>query len=251
LARDGAAVNCGVILHDMIAAPKFTMPAHLKRPRLRGLYVITDYRMGGGHVAIARAALEGGAAIIQLRDKSGALLPLLAAGREIRHLTRAAGALFIVNDRVDVALAIDADGVHLGPDDLPPVAARRLLGPHRLVGVSCGTPQEAAQAAAEGADYIGVGALFATATKADAGSPIGIEGLREIVASTSRPVAAIGGLGPLNMGDVAAAGAAMACVVSAVARAGSHQDMVAATRALVAAFGTPATATLKFAAHGP
>jgi thiamine-phosphate pyrophosphorylase len=192
--------------------------------------------MGGGHLAIARAALAGGAAIVQLRDKSTPLHGLLPVARTLRRLTRQAGALFIVNDRIDVALAVEADGAHLGPDDLPVAAARRALGPHFLLGASCGNAGEARHATDSGADYIGAGAVFATGTKPDAGQPIGLAGLRAIVAATPLPVAAIGGLGPGNIAATLEAGATMACVVSVVAGAGDEAAMIAATRALIATF---------------
>ncbi|MDQ3815324.1 MAG: thiamine phosphate synthase [Armatimonadota bacterium] len=214
-----------------------SLPRHLLRARLRGLYVITDERMGGGHSVIARAALAGGAAIIQLRDKSSSLPRLLETARELRRLTRSARALFIINDRVDVALAVQADGVHLGPDDMPLAEARRVLGPHRLIGASCGDVEEARRAERAGADYIGAGAIFGTATKHDAGAPIGLEALRAIVAATTLPVAAIGGVNRDNIAAVMAAGADMACVVSAVASAGNESAMTAATRDLIEAAG--------------
>ena len=210
-----------------------SLPSHLPRPRLRGLYVITDEKMGGGHLAIARAALDGGAAILQLRDKGSSLSRLLETARELRRLTRATRALFIINDRVDVALAANADGVHLGPDDLPVAVARRLLGPHRLVGASCGDVAEAQKAERAGADYIGAGAIFGTNTKHDAGAAIGLATLRAITMATSLPVAAIGGVNRDNIAATIAAGASLACVVSAVAGAGDAAAMSGATRALV------------------
>ena len=214
---------------------RLAAPSHLLRPRLHGLYVITDERLGGGHLAIARAALAGGARIIQLRDKSTATARLLPLGRELRSITRATGALLIVNDRVDIALAVQADGVHLGPDDMPLADARHLLGPHRLLGISCGNEAEARAAERLGADYIGGGAVFATSTKPDAGPPIGLAGLRAIIAATTLPVAAIGAINRDNIADTIAAGAAMACVVSAVAAAGSETAMTAATSSIIKA----------------
>ncbi len=201
--------------------------------RLRGLYVVTDQQLGGGHLAIARAALAGGASIIQLRDKTTAPRPLLAAAHEIRRLTREAGALFVINDRLDLALLCEADGVHLGPDDWPLPEARRVLGESKLLGASCGTPAEAILAQKQGAHYIGAGAVFATATKSDAGAAIGIAALAQIVAATSLPVAAIGGINAQNIASTRVAGAKMACVVSAVAGAGDEAAMTRATRELV------------------
>ena len=142
-------------------------------------------------------------------------------------------ALFIVNDRVDVALASDADGVHLGPDDMRPEDARRLLGPDKLVGVSTGTLEEA-RAAAPYASYFGVGAIFGSKTKLDAGAPIGVERIREIKAAFPHiPIVAIGGINAGNIAEVARAGADAAAVVSAVVAA---PDMAEATRELVRLF---------------
>jgi thiamine-phosphate pyrophosphorylase len=208
------------------------LPPHFARGRLRGLYVITDETMGGGHLAIARAALAGGAGIVQLRDKSTALPALLTIGHELRRMTREAGALFIVNDRIDIALALNADGVHLGPDDIPVLAARRVLGPHRLLGVSCCDREEAAAAQRDGADYIGVGAVYGTSSKHDAGDAIGVAALAAVVESTTLPVAAIGGINRRNIAPVVATGVAMACVISAVAGAGDAGAMAAAAREL-------------------
>lgn len=201
---------------------------------LRGLYVITDERWLG-HIATARAALKGGATIIQLRDKTTAPAQLLPIAHQLRALTAAAGACLLVNDRLDLAQLCGADGVHLGPDDWPVAAVRQVLGPEKIIGISCGTPAEAAQALALGADYVGAGAVFSTATKPDAGPAIGLPVLRSIAQATTLPIAAIGGLDATNLAQVLAAGAKMACVVSAVAAAGDELAMEAATRALVRA----------------
>ncbi len=209
-----------------------TLPRHLKRGALRGLYAITDERMGGGHVATAQAALEGGARILQLRDKTTPPRQLLPIALQLRVLTRQFGALFIINDSLDLALAARADGVHLGPEDWPVAVARGVLGPHFLIGASCHDLAEARRAEIEGADYIGVGAIFATQTKLDAGDAIGLEALREIARGTMLPIAAIGGIEESNIGDLPAAGAEMACVVSAIARAGNPIAMSEAARCL-------------------
>jgi thiamine-phosphate diphosphorylase len=138
--------------------------------------------------------------------------------------------LLFVNDRVDVALAAGADGVHLGDEDMPVAAARELAGERLLLGVSVATADEARAAAAVGADYVSVGAIFATQTKLDAGEPVGCERLREIQQAVDVPVAAIGGINATNLREVADAGADIICVVSAVTGA---EDMVEATRRLV------------------
>jgi thiamine-phosphate diphosphorylase len=209
---------------------------------LRGLYVITDERAAGkisieNHERIARAAIEGGAQIIQLRAKSTPAAQLPGIARALRNLTRRAGVLLIINDDPQLALQCDADGVHLGPDDLSPEQARRVLGAGKIVGVSCGDISEARDALKNGADYIGAGAIFATISKADAGAPIGLEKLREIVAATPLPVAAIGGIALQNIAEVAGSGAQMACVISAITNGADETEMTRAARALSEKFG--------------
>jgi hydroxymethylpyrimidine kinase/phosphomethylpyrimidine kinase/thiamine-phosphate diphosphorylase len=213
-------------------------PTHAERlARLRGLYVLTDpdLRPERGPEEIAAAALAGGARVLQLRDKRRTTAELVPVATRLCRMARAAQALFIVNDRVDVALASDADGVHLGPDDMPPADARRLLGPDRLVGVSVGTLAEAAEVAPF-ASYLGVGAIFATQTKPDAGLPVGLDRIREIKqAFPHHPVVAIGGIGARNLAAVIASGADAAAVVSAVVAAAdirqATQDLVQLLRA--------------------
>lgn len=202
---------------------------------VRGVYVLTDpdLRPDRDAEAIAQAALAGGATVVQLRDKRLATPDLIALAKRLNRMTKTANALFIVNDRVDVALAADADGVHLGPDDMPPEEARRLLGPRRLVGVSVGTLQEA-RLAAPWASYLGVGAIFGSSTKGDAGPPVGVARIREIGrAFPQLPLVAIGGIHSDNIAHVAQAGAAAAAVVSAVV---GQPDMRQATRNLCAGF---------------
>ena len=195
------------------------------------LYVISDpiLARGRSHVEVARAALEGGADAIQIRDKSSPAYNLSLVSSEIQPLARKFGAAFFVNDRVDVALLSGADGVHIGQDDLPAREARRLLPRPGLIGVSAGTPEEARRAEREGADYVGVGPVFATATKPDAGEPLGLDRLAAIAAAVGIPVVAIGGITLENVARVIAAGAAGAAVVSSVVGA---DDIASAARAL-------------------
>ena len=204
---------------------------------LRGLYVITDAVLGGGHIAIAQSAFAGGARILQFRDKSGRSVgDILRELREVQILARRAGATLLVNDRLDWALAAGADGVHLGPDDMPVADARAAVAHLQtpfIIGASCGTPDEASAACDAGADYIGAGAIFGTLTKHDAGAAIGLDALAEIVAASSRPVAAIGGVNGGNIQSVLQRGAAMACVVSAIAAAGDDAAMTVAAAHLV------------------
>jgi thiamine-phosphate diphosphorylase len=211
-------------------------PPFSPRARLRGVYVITDAHLGGGHLTITRAALMGGARIIQLRDKGTPLSELLPVAREIRDLTRAANALFIINDNADLALQSDADGVHLGPDDISIQAAREILGPHKIIGASCGTIEETIAAWKQGADYIGCGAIFDTQTKSDAGNAIGLAALQQIVAATPLPVAAIGGVNLENIASTREAGAQMAAVITAITNAGNQSALTKATRGLVEHF---------------
>jgi len=200
--------------------------------RLSGLYVLTDQNMGGGHISIAKAALAGGARIIQLRDKTTPPRQILSIAQEIRRLTREFNALFLINDQLDLAFLCEADGVHLGPDDFSIPDARRLLGENAIIGTSCGTPEEAIEAQKLGADYIGIGAVYGTQTKLDAGDAIRIEGLNAVRAATTLPCAAIGGINAANFAEVAATSVEMICVISAVANAGNERQMEAATREL-------------------
>ena len=212
------------------------------RDKLRGLYVIIDpavapgpstgLRTGRDEVRIARAALEGGARLIQLRDKTrekGLQLPVAEA---LQALCRERGALFIVNDHVDLALAVGADGVHVGQKDLPVAAVRRIVPPEMVIGCSTNSPEEARRAEADGADYVSVGRLFPTGSKDDT-RPATAETLRAVKAAVSLPVCAIGGVNESNIDDVLAAGADMAAVIAAVIAA---PDVREAARRLAARF---------------
>lgn len=222
---------------DIMAAARADHVHARRLARLKGLYVLTDMspRPGRGPEELVRAALRGGAGIVQLREKSLTTPDLVRLAKRLNRIARAHGALFIVNDRVDAALASGADGVHLGPDDMSPADARRLLGAERLVGVSVGTIDEA-RLAAPHASYFGVGAIFASKTKADAGLPVGVRRLREIgQACPGLPLVAIGGIHEGNIAEVARAGASAAAVVSAIARTA---DMQRAARRLARGFGS-------------
>jgi thiamine-phosphate pyrophosphorylase len=184
----------------------------LARLRFRGLaggaYVVTC----GDHLRIAQEACRGGARIVQYRDKDAPAARRLETARRIREATRAGGALFIVNDQLDIAMLSEADGVHLGQEDIPVAEARALLGPGMIIGISCSSLAEAREAERQGADYLGIGAIFATPTKE--GYPVvGLEGLRRIAMETSIPLVAIGGVNLENMAEVKAAGATYAAMV--------------------------------------
>jgi len=195
------------------------------------LYVIADRTFAGGRSEeeIVSQAARGGATAIQLRGKELTGRQLYLTGLSLRKLTRQLGLLFIVNDRVDVALAVDADGVHLGQEDLPLEAARRLMGRRKIIGISVDTLAEAVAAQRGGADYLGAGPVFATASKADAGPVMGPEGLRRICTAVRIPVVGIGGVNAHNARQVVNAGAAGVAVISAVVAA---PDMAAAASAL-------------------
>lgn len=195
------------------------------------VYVITDAALSRGrsHLEVIEAAIRGGATVVQYREKSVSTRQMIKEGEALQELCRAHGIPLFINDRVDIALAIKADGVHVGQEDMPAVIVRRLVGPEVLIGVSAETVELARQAAAEGADYLGAGSVFATSTKADAGVPIGLDRLAAIVKAMTVPVVAIGGINTGNAADVIRAGAAGVAVVSAVVAA---KDVEAATRAL-------------------
>lgn len=188
------------------------------RPVDYRLYVITDRRLVGDDPAAAvEAAIQGGATLVQLREKGITTREWLQVGEAVLAVCRRYGVPLIINDRVDVALALGADGVHVGPDDMPVALARRLMGPDKLVGASAGTPEEARQAEADGADYIGIGAVYATGSKGDAGEPIGVEGFRRVkAAAPALPAVAIAGITADNAPEVVRAGAQGVAVISAV-----------------------------------
>ena len=201
------------------------------------LIVITDRDLAAPRSigAVVEAALRAGAPAIQLRDKQASARELAELARALLPLTRAANALLFINDRVDVALATGADGVHLGPDDLPVDAARRIAGGALLIGASTDDPDRARQLERDGASYIGCGAVFGTNTKAVGGEKIGLARLDEVARAVRIPVVGIGGITPENSRALAHTAAAGAAVVSAVMAAA---DPEAATRALVAAWGS-------------
>lgn len=189
------------------------------------LCVITRRSKGRGHLEVARAALEGGARLVQLRDKGMGTRALFEVAQEIRRLASGYGATFIVNDRVEIALAVGAEGVHLGDEDLPVSAARRLMGPQAIMGVSVDGLEKARAAEAEGASYVSVGSIYPTSSKPDAGEAIGLELLGQIKREVGLPVLAIGGISRHNVSEVIRSGADGVAVISAVADA---EDMEAA-----------------------
>lgn len=201
------------------------------------VYVITDGRLsrGRGHLQVLSEAIKGGATCIQLREKEFSARELYALAKEIRELTRKNGVAFIINDRLDVALAVKADGVHLGQSDLPAAAARLVMPPGMLLGVTVRNEQQAVQAQSDGASYLGAGAVFGTATKSDTGKPMGLTNLSKICRRVTVPVVGIGGINASNAGSVIGAGAdgvaVISSVVSAADIAGAARDVACAVAA--------------------
>lgn len=188
---------------------------------IRGLYVVTDEMLSHGksHAEIASEAVAGGASIIQLRDKTASSLKLFSDAKKIERICRGK-AIFIVNDRIDIALASGADGVHLGQDDIPADAARKICGENFLIGVSVGSLAEAEKAVADGADYVAVSPVYSTASKADAGAGHGLLLVSEIrKAFPAMPLVGIGGLNRDNAAEAVAAGLDSVAVISAVVSA--------------------------------
>lgn len=199
------------------------------------LYLVMSLDGYAGRTAlqIAAEAIEGGVTVLQLREKDRPWRDVLPEARQIRELCRTKGIPFIVNDRVDVAMLLDADGVHVGQDDLPGREARQLLGPDKLLGISAGTLEEARWAVEQGADYLGVGAIYNTATKADAGAGIGTGLLAELKRAYGLPMVGIGGISPANAAEVVGAGADGVAVVSAITRHTEPKVAAAGLRAIV------------------
>ena len=188
-----------------------------KIKRLSGLYVILDRQAlaGRNELDIASQIIQGGAGVIQLRDKQSSKEELLPIARELRNLCVESGVLFIINDYIDLALAVDADGLHIGQGDLPLPIIRRELPVDKIVGCSTSTVSQALKAQNEGVDYISVGSIFPTTTKRKA-TVVGVGMLEEINQAVSSPLVAIGGINEDNIGQVMAAGADSIAVISAV-----------------------------------
>jgi len=187
-------------------------PGRLPSP----LYAILDIGLckGRAPIDILREFLTAGATLVQLRAKDSPSNTFFALAQAARKLTRGAGAKLIVNDRLDIALAVRADGVHLGQEDLPLAAARKMAGDKLIVGVSTHDIEQARRAEVGGAGYIGFGPIFGTATKATGYSPRGVAMLREITDAVNIPVVAIGGINEQNVGEVWQAGADSAAIIS-------------------------------------
>lgn len=182
------------------------------------LHVLTDTVLQSrfSHVELTQLAISGGADTIQFRQKTGATREMIKIARQLKQICSDAGVTFIVNDRVDVAIASGADGVHLGQDDFPIPLARELLGQSRIIGGSATTLEEAQKCLAEGADYIGFGPVYPTTSKADAGPVTGISLLKKVIKTIPLPIIVIGGVTAENTPEVMQAGAHGIAVISAV-----------------------------------
>ena len=198
------------------------------------LYALTDSRLALGRSVEeqARALLSAGVKIVQYREKHAHAGRMLEECRILRRLTLEAGAAFIVNDHIDIAMLVDADGVHVGQEDLPVPEVRRLLGPDKIIGLSTHSPAQAKAAVLAGADYIGVGPIFATQTKEDVCAPVGFSYLEWVAANISLPFVAVAGIKEHNIGEVAARGARCCALVSELVGA---PDIAAKVRAVRAA----------------
>jgi thiamine-phosphate pyrophosphorylase len=215
--------------------PLLLSPLHAKRMRRfaeAGLYLVTSQALSAGRTTpeVVRAALAGGCRLVQLREKDLPVRELTALAMAVRRITDEAGALLIINDRLDVALAVGADGVHLGQDDLPIPAARR-AAPDLIIGGSTHSVAEALRAEAEGASYVNIGPLFSTHTKHWGGEFLGLEGLRRVVPHVRVPFSVMGGIKREHVIDLLEAGARVIAVVTAVTAA---PDPAQAARDLLA-----------------
>lgn len=185
------------------------------------LYLVTDQKLSRGRstLEIVRGAVSGGVTCVQLREKEASTRTFIEEARAIKAWLDDKGVPLIINDRVDVALAVGASGVHLGQSDMHIRDARSLLPPEALIGISAESLEDALAAEREGADYIGVSPVFATPTKTDTATPLGLDGVRQIRAAVDIPIVGIGGIGLANAAEVMAAGADGIAVVSAIVAA--------------------------------
>jgi len=196
------------------------------------VYLVTDRQLSRGRTTaeVVGAAIRGGVSCVQLREKNCSTRDFIEEALAIHELLHQHKIPLIINDRVDVALAVKANGVHLGQTDMPCIAARRLLPDSMIIGISTESLDDAIKAEKDGADYLGVSPIYATPTKTDAAPPLGLEGLRAIRAAVDVPLVGIGGLNAANTKEVIQNGADGVAVVSAIVAADDPED---ATRGLV------------------
>ncbi|MFK3937692.1 thiamine phosphate synthase [Alkalihalobacillus sp. NPDC078783] len=185
------------------------------------LYAITgeEFHPGKDLVDVMEQAIQGGVDIIQLRDKKSSKVDVLNKAKKLRALTKKYDVPFIVNDHIDVALAVEADGIHVGQDDLPLADVRKIVGPDMIIGISTHQIEEAKQAEEGGADYIGVGPIFPTNSKEDVVDPVTTAYIQQIEADITIPYVAIGGIKRHNLKEVLAAGAKRVCMITEIVEA--------------------------------
>ncbi len=192
---------------------------------MKGYYFITDSELSeAGSISDVQNALDAGASMVQYRNKTGADVNMY---EEASALTKMCDQIpFIINDRVDIALAVDSDGVHIGQDDLPIEVVRRLLGLGKLIGITVHNVHEALEAESKGADYVAVAPIYSSITKASTIKPVGLELIKEIKKACKIPVIAIGGINLDNAPEVIESGADMLCAISAVLNSGDIKSEV-------------------------
>jgi thiamine-phosphate pyrophosphorylase len=208
---------------------------------MRGLYLVTDRDLCGGRPLeeVVAAAVAGGAACVQLREKHLSTRAFVAEARAIKKLLADQGVPLIINDRLDVALAAEADGVHIGQDDMPYPLARRILGKGKIIGLSVETWEDVEEAEGWDVDYLGVSPIFATPTKTDTRGDWGLDGLTRIRARSRHPLVAIGGLNAGNAGAVMSAGADGIAVVSAICAAADPLQAARDLCLIISAYRSP------------
>lgn len=218
------------------------MPTSRSHGSLSGLYVILDPSVCGDRslTDVLKEAAKAGARLFQYRNKSASMKEAYAEALVLRKVALDAGVMFIVNDRCDLALAVEADGVHLGQEDLPLDLARKVMGPDKLIGVSTHNPDQVWEATAGKPDYLGFGPIFKPGSKQDHDPVVGLEGLRAIRKLTSLPVFAIGGIQIDQAGEVTRAGANGVAVISAILKA---PDISHAVKSFLAQMPGPASST--------
>lgn len=195
------------------------------------LYLITDrsFLNGRSLAECVEDAIKGGATLVQVREKNISTRDFYNIAREVQEVTTKYNVPLLINDRIDIALAINADGVHLGQSDMPIELARKILGDDKIIGISAGNVKEAIEAEKAGADYVGLGAVFFTGTKKDIDEPIGLAGLREITEKITIPSVAIGGINKENAKSVLATGVNGISVISAILK---NDDIQGASKTL-------------------
>lgn len=189
------------------------------------LYLVTDRSLSTGRTTaeVVASAIKGGVTCVQLREKTCSTREFIDEAASLKPILHAHHIPLLINDRVDVALAINADGVHLGQSDMRISDARRILKPHMVVGISAESVEDAVRAENEGADYIGISPVFATGTKTDTATPLGLVGVRQIRRAVKIPLVGIGGINASNSADVISHGADGIAVVSAIVSAESPE----------------------------